>query len=69
MPSTDEEPCKRSEQQDIYIIETSQERVVQNESDTSYKDKFDYILVNDDLDKAKAEVLQIAKEYLCECNN
>lgn len=69
MPSSDEELCKKTEQQDIFIIETSQECTVKDEGDMAYKDKFDYILVNDDLDKAKAEILQIAKKYLCECNN
>ena len=50
-------------------METINERVAKAESEMAYKDEFDYVLINDDLEKAKAEILQIAKDYLCECNN
>ncbi|MCH5174544.1 MAG: guanylate kinase [Prevotellaceae bacterium] len=69
MPPSVEELRKRLEQRGTDSVEKIQERVAKAESEMTYKDDFDYILVNDDLDKAKAEILQIVKEYLYECDN
>lgn len=50
-------------------MEKINERVAKSESEMTYKDEFDYVLVNDDLAKAKAEILQITQDYLGECIN
>ena len=69
MPSSVEELRKRLEQRGTDSMEKINERVAKAESEMTNKDEFDCILVNNDLDKAKAEILQIAKDYLSECNN
>lgn len=69
MPPSVEELRKRLEQRGTDSMEKINERVAKAESEMTHKDEFDCILVNDDLDKAKAEILQIAKDYLSECNN
>lgn len=69
MPPSVEELRNRLEQRGTDSMEKINERVAKAESEMTYKDEFDCILVNDDLDKAKAEILQIAKDYLRECNN
>ena len=69
MPPSVEELRKRLEQRGTDSMEKINERVAKAESEMTHKDEFDCILVNDDLEKAKAEILQIAKDYLSECNN
>lgn len=69
MPPSVEELRKRLELSGTDSMEKINERVAKAESEMTHKDEFDSILVNDDLDKAKAEILQIAKDYLSECNN
>lgn len=69
MPPSVDELRKRLEQRGTDGLEKINERVAKAESEMTYKDEFDYVLVNDDLDKAKAEILQIAKDYLGECVN
>ena len=69
MPPSVEELRKRLEMRGTDSMEKINERVAKAESEMTNKDEFDCILVNNDLDKAKAEILQIAKDYLSECNN
>ena len=69
MPPSVEELRKRLELRGTDSMEKINERVAKAESEMTHKDEFDCILVNDDLEKAKAETLQIAKDYLSECNN
>lgn len=69
MPPSVEELRKRLEQRGTDSMEKINERVAKAESEMAYKEEFDYVLINDDLEKTKAEILQIANEYLCECNN
>ena len=69
MPPSVEELRKRLEMRGTDSMEKINERVAKVESEMTHKDEFDCILVNDDLEKAKAEILQIAKDYLSECNN
>lgn len=69
MPPSIEELRKRLERRGTDSKEKILERVTKAELGMTYKDQFDYILVNEDLDKSKVEILQIAKDYLCECNN
>ena len=69
MPPSVEELHKRLEQRGTDSMEKIIERVAKAESEMACKDEFDYVLINDDLEKTKAEILQIAKDYLCECNN
>ena len=69
MPPSVEELRKRLEMRGTDSMEKINERVAKVESEMTRKDEFDCILVNDDLEKAKAEILQIAKDYLSECNN
>jgi guanylate kinase len=47
--------------------ETSEDlkkRIERAEMEMSYKDKFDYVVMNDDLDKAKTEAEEIIKKYI-----
>lgn len=69
MPPSVEELRKRLEQRGTDSMEKINERVAKAESEMAYKEEFDYVLINDDLEKTKAGILQIANEYLCECNN
>ena len=69
MPPSVEELRKRLEQRGTDSMEKINERVAKAESEMAYKEEFDYVLINDDLEKTKAEILQIANEYLCKCNN
>lgn len=69
MPPSVEELRKRLELRGTDSMEKINERVAKAESEMTHKDEFDYIMVNDDLDIAKAEILQMAKDYLSECNN
>ena len=69
MPPSVEELRKRLELRGTDSMEKINERVAKAESEMTHKDEFDSILVNDDLDKAKAEILQIAKDCLSECDN
>lgn len=69
MPPSVEELRKRLEQRGTDSMEKINERVAKSESEMTYKDEFDYVLVNDDLAKAKAEILQITQDYLGECIN
>ena len=68
MPPSVEELRKRLGQRGTDSVEKIQEHVTKAGSEMTLKDEFDYILINDDLDKAKAEILQIVKEYLYECD-
>ena len=69
MPPSGEELRTRLELRGTDSMEKINERVAKAESEMTYKDEFDYVLVNDDLENAKSEILQIVKEHLCECSN
>lgn len=64
MPPSVEELRRRLVQRGTDSMEKIQERVTRAELEMSYRDQFDYILVNDDIDKSKTEILKIVREHI-----
>ena len=45
-------------------METIEKRLSKAEYEMSFAEKFDYIVINDDLDSAKNKALNIIKEFI-----
>ncbi|MBO5014765.1 MAG: guanylate kinase, partial [Bacteroidaceae bacterium] len=45
-------------------MEVIESRIAKAEFELSFADKFDVVIVNDDLDKAKADTLNILQKFL-----
>mgnify|MGYP005840204975 CR=1 FL=1 len=64
MPPSLEELKKRLLQRQTESHEDFLKRIHRAEMELSYKDKFDYIIVNDSLERAKNEVVEIIKNEI-----
>lgn len=63
-PPSIEELRKRLIGRGTDTIEVIESRIAKAEFELGFADKFDVVIVNDDLDKAKAETLSTLKEFL-----
>lgn len=66
LPPSIDELRKRLEGRGTDSAEVIDQRIARAEFELSFADKFDKRVVNDDLDKAKAEALAIIKEFIAE---
>ena len=64
MPPSVDELRRRLESRATDAPEVIDQRIARAEFEIGFADKFDKIVVNDDLDKAKKEVLGIIKQFL-----
>ena len=64
MPPSVAELRRRLESRATDAPEVIDQRIARAEFEISFADKFDKVVVNDDLEKAKKEVLGIIKEFL-----
>ena len=64
MPPSVEELRRRLEARATDAPEVIDQRIARAEFEIGFADKFDKVVVNDDLDKAKEEVLGIIKQFL-----
>ena len=64
MPPSVEELRRRLEARATDAPEVIDQRIARAEFEIGFADKFDKVVVNDDLDKAKKEVLGIIKQFL-----
>lgn len=64
MPPGIEELRKRLVGRNTDSAETIEKRLAKAEYEMSFSDKFDKIVINDDLEMAKAEALSIIKEFI-----
>ena len=64
MPPSIAELRRRLESRATDAPEVIDQRIARAEFEISFADKFDKVVVNDDLEKAKKEVLGIIKEFL-----
>lgn len=63
-PPSIEELQKRLEGRGTDAPEVIEDRLARASFELTFADKFDRIIVNDDLEKAKAEALQIVREFI-----
>lgn len=63
-PPSIDELRKRLEGRGTDTPEVIESRIAKAEYELSFAPKFDVTIINDDLDKAKAEALQVIKEFL-----
>lgn len=63
-PPSIEELRKRLEGRGTDAPEVIEDRLARASFELTFADKFDRIIVNDDLEKAKAEALQIVREFI-----
>ena len=64
MPPSVDELRRRLESRATDAPEVIDQRIARAEFEIGFADKFDKVVVNDDLDKAKKEVLGIIKQFL-----
>ena len=64
MPPSVDELRRRLESRATDAPEVIEQRIARAEFEIGFADKFDKVVVNDDLDKAKKEVLGIIKQFL-----
>ena len=64
MPPSVDELRRRLESRATDAPEVIDQRIARAEFEIGFSDKFDKVVVNDDLDKAKKEVLGIIKQFL-----
>ena len=64
MPPSVDELRRRLESRATDAPEVIDQRIARAEFEIGFADKFDKVVVNDDLDKAKKEVLRIIKQFL-----
>lgn len=64
MPPSVEELRKRLVGRNTDNAETIEKRLAKAEYEISFADKFDKVVINDDLESAKAEALSIIKEFI-----
>lgn len=64
MPPSVEELRKRLIGRNTDSMETIEKRLSKAEYEMSFAEKFDYIVINDDLDSAKNKALNIIKEFI-----
>ena len=64
MPPSADELRRRLESRATDAPEVIDQRIARAEFEIGFADKFDKVVVNDDLDKAKKEVLGIIKQFL-----
>ena len=65
-PPSIEDLRHRLEQRATDAPEVIEKRLARAEYELSFADKFDTVIVNDDLETAKAEALQKVKQFLSE---
>lgn len=65
MPPSVDELRRRLEARATDAPEVIEQRIARAEFEISFADKFDKVVVNDDLEKAKEEVLAIIREFVC----
>lgn len=65
MPPSVDELRRRLEARATDAPEVIDQRIARAEFEISFADKFDKVVVNDDLEKAKEEVLAIIREFVC----
>lgn len=65
MPPSVDELRRRLEARATDTPEVIDQRIARAEFEISFADKFDKVVVNDDLEKAKEEVLAIIREFVC----
>ena len=63
-PPSIEELRKRLEGRGTDTLEVIESRIAKAEFELSFAPKFDVVIVNDDLDTAKAEALKVIREFL-----
>ena len=63
-PPSVEELRKRLIGRGTDSMEVIESRIAKAEFELSFADKFDVVIVNDDLDKAKADTLNILQKFL-----
>lgn len=63
-PPSVKELRKRLTERGTDAPEVIESRIAKAEFELSFADKFDVVIINDDLEKAKAEALQIIKSFL-----
>lgn len=63
-PPSFEELTNRLINRNTETDEDLKKRIERAEMEMSYKDKFDYVILNDDLEKAKIEAEEIIKKYI-----
>ena len=63
-PPSVEELRKRLIGRGTDSMEVIENRIAKAEFELSFADKFDVVIVNDDLDKAKADTLNILQKFL-----
>lgn len=66
MPPSVDELRRRLETRATDAPEVIDQRIARAEFEISLSDKFDKVVVNDDLEKAKEEVLAIIREFICQ---
>ena len=64
MPPSIEELRRRLESRATDAPEVIDQRIARAEFESGFADKFDKVVVNDNLDKAKNEVLEIINDFL-----
>ena len=64
MPPSVEELRRRLEARATDAPEVIDQRIARAEFEIGFADKFDKVVVNDDLEKAKKEVLEIIEKFL-----
>ena len=64
MPPSVNELRRRLESRATDAPEVIDQRIARAEFEISYADRFDMVVINDDLEKAKHEVLGIISEYI-----
>lgn len=62
VPPTFEEAKKRLEKRGTDTLEQIKGRLERYDFEMSFKDKYDYVIINDDLKRAQAELLQIIEK-------
>jgi len=65
-PPSIEELRKRLENRKTDSPEVIESRVAKAEFEMSFAEKFDVVIINDDLEKAKADVLKVVREFLAQ---
>ena len=63
-PPSVEELRKRLNGRGTDAPEVSERRIAKAEFELSYADKFDVVIINDDLDTAKADALKVISDFL-----
>ena len=64
MPPSVEELRKRLNGRGTDAPEVIESRIAKAEFELSYADKFDVVIINDDLDTAKADALKVISDFL-----